>query len=238
MSESDSPPSKSLFIKNISDETRVSDLKQLFGKYGSVSDVYIPVDYYTRRPRDQREAKDALYNVNGMRILGRDLQVEFAQGDRKSKVWQFFKPTPYEMRRKERSSFANNRYNGRYPSRSRSRDRGTRRMRSRSRDRVRGNNSRRSRSNSRQRRQTHHHLDHHHGHRRHSEQEFTSRLSPPSRHHSRHDSSHGHSRRERRKSDSHSESFRKRSKSQSRSQSPAKNRVNGNSEKGRRDDHD
>lgn len=27
------------------------DLRNLFGKYGPISDVYIPMDYYTRRPR-------------------------------------------------------------------------------------------------------------------------------------------------------------------------------------------
>ena len=27
------------------------DLKELFNRYGSVRDVYIPMDYYTREPR-------------------------------------------------------------------------------------------------------------------------------------------------------------------------------------------
>jgi len=30
---------------------RIDELKSIFGKYGVVSDVYIPLDYYTRRPR-------------------------------------------------------------------------------------------------------------------------------------------------------------------------------------------
>lgn len=31
--------------------TRPEDLRSLFGKYGPVTDVYVPVDYYTRRAR-------------------------------------------------------------------------------------------------------------------------------------------------------------------------------------------
>lgn len=30
---------------------RPEELRSLFGKYGPLSDVYVPVDYYTRRPR-------------------------------------------------------------------------------------------------------------------------------------------------------------------------------------------
>ncbi len=30
---------------------RPEELRSLFGKYGPVSDVYVPVDYYTRRAR-------------------------------------------------------------------------------------------------------------------------------------------------------------------------------------------
>lgn len=30
---------------------RQEELRSLFGKYGPISDVYIPMDYYTRRPR-------------------------------------------------------------------------------------------------------------------------------------------------------------------------------------------
>jgi len=30
---------------------RPEELRSLFGKYGPLSDVYVPLDYYTRRPR-------------------------------------------------------------------------------------------------------------------------------------------------------------------------------------------
>ena len=30
---------------------RAEDLRDLFSQYGSISDVYVPLDYYTREPR-------------------------------------------------------------------------------------------------------------------------------------------------------------------------------------------
>uniref|UniRef100_G3MM02 Serine/arginine-rich splicing factor 10 n=1 Tax=Amblyomma maculatum TaxID=34609 RepID=G3MM02_AMBMU len=161
------PPNSSLFIRNVPDGTRPDDLRSLFGKYGPLTDVYIPVDYYTRRPRgfayvqfeDLRDAEDAMYSLDRTRFYGRELEIEFAQGDRK---------TPSEMRgrermRRTRSPYGHGRHEdrGRRRSRSRSpyaRDRSPRRSRrhsysrSRSRDRRRQSYSpRRSRSYSRSR---------------------------------------------------------------------------------------
>uniref|UniRef100_A0A3Q2G2I5 Serine and arginine rich splicing factor 10b n=1 Tax=Cyprinodon variegatus TaxID=28743 RepID=A0A3Q2G2I5_CYPVA len=45
------PPNTSLFVRNISDESRPEDLRREFGRYGPVVDVYIPLDFYTRQPR-------------------------------------------------------------------------------------------------------------------------------------------------------------------------------------------
>ena len=50
-SYNDRPPNTSLYVKNIPDETLPDDLRDLFSKYGNLSDVYIPLDYYTKRPR-------------------------------------------------------------------------------------------------------------------------------------------------------------------------------------------
>ena len=47
----DRPPNTSLYVKNIPDETLPDDLRDLFSKYGNLGDVYIPLDYYTKRPR-------------------------------------------------------------------------------------------------------------------------------------------------------------------------------------------
>lgn len=54
-------------MRNVADDTRSEDLRQEFGRYGPIVDVYVPLDFYTRRPRgfayvqfeDVRDAKDA-----------------------------------------------------------------------------------------------------------------------------------------------------------------------------------
>ncbi|KAK7500782.1 hypothetical protein BaRGS_00008026, partial [Batillaria attramentaria] len=127
MSRYSRPPNTSLYVRNVPDGTRQEELRSLFGKYGHISDVYVPMDYYTRRPRgfayiqyplfvwivhsnilvyidrqhclkiykfeDPRDADDALYHLDRARFYGRELEVEFARGDRK---------TPSQMRVKER----------------------------------------------------------------------------------------------------------------------------------------
>ncbi|CAN7997120.1 unnamed protein product, partial [Ixodes hexagonus] len=139
------PPNSSLFIRNVPDGTRPEDLRSLFGKYGPITDVYIPVDYYARRPRGfayvqyPLDAEDAMYSLDRTRFYGRELEIEFAQGDRK---------TPSEMRGRERNRRTRSPYGGRHD------DRGGRRSRSRSpygRDRSPRRSRRRSYSRSRSR---------------------------------------------------------------------------------------
>ncbi|OQR75994.1 hypothetical protein BIW11_08058 [Tropilaelaps mercedesae] len=43
--------STSLFIRNIGDSMRSGDLRDAFGRYGPLLDVYIPLDFYTQKPR-------------------------------------------------------------------------------------------------------------------------------------------------------------------------------------------
>jgi len=90
--------SVSLFVRNVSDECRQEDLKDEFSRYGEVSDVYIPLDYYSKRPRGfayvqfehVRDAEDAVDRMDQKMIMGKKLQVQFAAGDRK---------TPHQMRK-------------------------------------------------------------------------------------------------------------------------------------------
>ncbi|KAM9851458.1 uncharacterized protein srsf10a isoform 2-T2 [Aulostomus maculatus] len=97
------PPNTSLFVRNIADESRPEDLRREFGRYGPIVDVYIPLDFYTRRPRgfayiqfeDVRDAEDALHNLDRKWVCGRQIEIQFAQGDRK---------TPNQMKSKERNS--------------------------------------------------------------------------------------------------------------------------------------
>ncbi|CAF94406.1 unnamed protein product [Tetraodon nigroviridis] len=89
------PPNTSLFVRNISDESRPEDLRREFGRYGPIVDVYIPLDFYTRQPRgfayiqyifeDVRDAEDALHSLDRKWVCGRQIEIQFAQGDRKSK---------------------------------------------------------------------------------------------------------------------------------------------------------
>ena len=134
----------SLFIRNVSYDTKPEDLRKLFTRYGYVRDVYIPLDYYTREPRgfayvefeDARDASDAMEELDGYRLQDRELEIVFAEGDRKN---------PNLMRRKENAAA---RYGyGRRNSRSRSR---SPRRRRRSRSPLRSpRRSRHSRSRSR-----------------------------------------------------------------------------------------
>ncbi|XP_077404583.1 uncharacterized protein LOC144037192 isoform X1 [Vanacampus margaritifer] len=95
------PPNSSLFVRNISDDSRPEDLRREFGRYGPVVDVYIPLDFYTRQPRgfayiqfeDVRDAEDALHSLDRKWVCGRQIEIQFAQGDRK---------TPNQMKTKER----------------------------------------------------------------------------------------------------------------------------------------
>ncbi|KAG1690728.1 Serine/arginine-rich splicing factor 12 [Nymphon striatum] len=99
------------------------DVRSLFGKYGPITDVYVPLDYYTRRPRgfaykpfsiclynfmslnsitfeDVRDAEDAMYGLDRTRFFGRELEIEFAQGDRKCKEFDIMIVTPNSCRLK------------------------------------------------------------------------------------------------------------------------------------------
>ncbi|XP_065071101.1 serine/arginine-rich splicing factor 10-like [Rhopilema esculentum] len=99
MSKYRRPPNTSLFVRNIHNDTRAEDMRKLFGRYGPISDVYIPLDYYHRKPRgfayvqfdDVRDAEDALRDLDGTILFGRELEMQFADGNRK---------TPDQMRTK------------------------------------------------------------------------------------------------------------------------------------------
>ncbi|KAL1237827.1 Serine/arginine-rich splicing factor [Trichinella pseudospiralis] len=152
-------PNVSLYIRNVPYEARDDELRAMFSKYGPVRDVYIPLDYYTRRPRgfayiefeELKDAEDALYALDRVRYHGSDLEVEFAKGDRK---------TPREMRSKyagpgrvdyyRRRSVSPHRRRRERRYRSRSRSGGDRRRHHRRRSRSPRKRSRRHRSGSSQ----------------------------------------------------------------------------------------
>ncbi|XP_041844806.1 serine/arginine-rich splicing factor 10 isoform X2 [Melanotaenia boesemani] len=201
------PPNTSLFVRNISDESRPEDLRREFGRYGPIVDVYIPLDFYTRRPRgfayvqfeDVRDAEDALHNLDRKWVCGRQIEIQFAQGDRK---------TPNQMKAKERLS---PRSSSRYDD---DRDSYRRRSRSRSYDR------RRSRSPSYERRPRRSESPRDSGsysrHRQNRSYENEKYRGPPRDHHRTHQEPGSHSH-----TPSPSRSRPKDKKSQSKSDSPA-----------------
>ncbi|KAL4657590.1 serine/arginine-rich splicing factor 10-like, partial [Arapaima gigas] len=160
---------------------RPEDLRREFGRYGPIVDVYIPVDFYTRRPRgfayiqyplftnDVRDAEDALHNLDRKWVCGRQIEIQFAQGDRK---------TPSQMKSKERRS---PRSFSRYDDYER--DSRRRRSRSRSYDRRRS----RSPSYERRPRRSESPRDYHgrYGRRRRSGSHENDRYRPPQREHQR-----------------------------------------------------
>ncbi|XP_030606687.1 serine/arginine-rich splicing factor 10 isoform X1 [Archocentrus centrarchus] len=203
------PPNTSLFVRNIADESRPEDLRREFGRYGPIVDVYIPLDFYTRRPRgfayiqfeDVRDAEDALHNLDRKWVCGRQIEIQFAQGDRK---------TPNQMKAKERHSprsfsrYEDDRDTRRRRSRSRSYDRRRSRSPSFERRPRRSESPRDSRSYSRHGRSRSHENNKH--------------KAPPSDHHRMHHEPASHSTS---RSPSPSRSRPKGKKSQSRSHSPA-----------------
>ncbi|CAH3015364.1 unnamed protein product, partial [Porites evermanni] len=94
------PPNCSLFVKNLHRETRLDQLKHFIYENRSTN-VYIPLDYYTGESRGFayvqypyiRGAEDAHHYLDGVMLLGRELEVQFAEGARK---------TPVQMRWKRR----------------------------------------------------------------------------------------------------------------------------------------
>merc|ERR1712216_899106 len=77
--------STSLLVRNLSYHTRVDDIKEQFGEYGGIRDVYIPVDLYTKQPRgfafvefhDARDAEFAKHQMNRREMHGREITVLF-----------------------------------------------------------------------------------------------------------------------------------------------------------------
>ena len=76
-----------LYVGNMSFKTTEADLRDAFGKFGSVTDVYIASDRETGRPRgfafvtfsNDTESKLAAEKMNGVDIDGRALTVNEAK---------------------------------------------------------------------------------------------------------------------------------------------------------------
>eukprot|EP00573_Skeletonema_grethae_P000691 CAMPEP_0201686992 /NCGR_PEP_ID=MMETSP0578-20130828/1228_1 /ASSEMBLY_ACC=CAM_ASM_000663 /TAXON_ID=267565 /ORGANISM="Skeletonema grethea, Strain CCMP 1804" /LENGTH=254 /DNA_ID=CAMNT_0048171105 /DNA_START=49 /DNA_END=809 /DNA_ORIENTATION=+ len=75
-----------LYVGNLSFDTNEDQVRDLFEKYGAVSDCFLPSDRESGRPRGfafvtmpAKEAEEACDKVNGMEVDGRTLRVNEAQ---------------------------------------------------------------------------------------------------------------------------------------------------------------
>lgn len=98
-SRSPAPASKtcSLLVRQLVFPTqpfkiKAEEVKQHFEQYGPVKDVYLPMDYYTKRPRgfgfvefeSEKDAREALERSDGQEVLGATLKVVMAREGRKA----------------------------------------------------------------------------------------------------------------------------------------------------------
>lgn len=91
-SEVDVSEGCSLLVRNLRFETSPGRVRHHFERYGPVRDVYLPLDYYTRRPRgfgfveymDPRDAQDAVNRLDGSLLDGSTIRVVVAHDRRKS----------------------------------------------------------------------------------------------------------------------------------------------------------
>ena len=80
-------------------------MKQYFSQFGPVKDVYLPVDFYTRKPRgfgfvefeNEKDARAAMDQTDGQEVLGSTLKVVFAREGRKA----VRSSQPNDMKRRE-----------------------------------------------------------------------------------------------------------------------------------------
>jgi len=76
-----------MYVGNLPFDTNDQDLRDLFGEYGQVTDVHLPTDRETGRPRgfafvtmDTKEAMEqAIKALDGQEFAGRNLRINEAQ---------------------------------------------------------------------------------------------------------------------------------------------------------------
>lgn len=98
--DSSSKTRVSLLVRNLSFSSSPEDVRTAFSAYGSVRDVYLPLDFHTRKPRgfgfvefyDSKDAERCLDEMDGKELDGKLLEVTLAKKGRSE---------PDAMRRRE-----------------------------------------------------------------------------------------------------------------------------------------
>ncbi|CDR94294.1 Ser/Arg-rich splicing factor, putative [Babesia bigemina] len=86
----------SLLVRNLKYETSPEQLRSAFSKFGEIRDVYLPLDYYTRKPRgfgfveffSHSDADEAMREMFGYELDGNKIEVFVAKHGRSD---------PYQM---------------------------------------------------------------------------------------------------------------------------------------------
>ena len=89
-SEQDNPLSSKLYVGNLSFNSTEDDLRELFGRHGTVDSVAVITDRETGRPRgfafvemsESSAAQDAIRALDGNDFAGRNIKVNEAQDRR------------------------------------------------------------------------------------------------------------------------------------------------------------
>lgn len=88
----DKGESNSILVRNLNYRTPPEELKKVFSEFGEVTDVYLPLDYYSKRPRgfgfiqftNAGDAQAACKAVDGTDVDGNKVEVVIAKQNRKS----------------------------------------------------------------------------------------------------------------------------------------------------------
>jgi cold-inducible RNA-binding protein len=80
-----------VFIGNLPFSTQKSELQEVFEKFGSITEIHIPVDRQTGKSRgfafvtfETEEASQAALEMNGQEMNGRTIKVHMAHGKKET----------------------------------------------------------------------------------------------------------------------------------------------------------
>uniref|UniRef100_A0A2R5LB40 Putative alternative splicing factor n=1 Tax=Ornithodoros turicata TaxID=34597 RepID=A0A2R5LB40_9ACAR len=87
-----------VFIGHLSYQVREKDLDRFFKGYGRVGDIHLKNGFGFVEFDDQRDAEDAIADLNGKDLLGERVTVELAYGSRRSLGEKFIPPPSRDWR--------------------------------------------------------------------------------------------------------------------------------------------